>query len=198
MKNKDNLLQNLHKIVRDDPYIIALFQSVGIELDKLDKKLKLINNEYLFSTMSLTKINLLEKILNYKTKAKSIEYKRLEIESRWKTQSKCDIELLQNIAETYKVNTCIVKFIEAGININFISPLIPKDINNLVKAINEAKPAHLPIGFKATIEKDIDYKVKAYKVMNIIESRYNRKTNIFIKNQNYIIAYKQIVGGVTK
>lgn len=100
MNNRDNLIANIHKLFRKDPYIVALFNSVGIELDRIEDKLSLLRKEYLFSTMSAERIEALEKELAYKTNAKTIELKRTEIEARWKASGKCDVELLQAIANS--------------------------------------------------------------------------------------------------
>ena len=102
MNTKDNLISNIHKLFRKDPYINAVLESVGTEFDRIERKLILLKKEYLFSTMSLEKIEALEKELAYKTKAKTIEAKRIEIEARWKISGKCDVELLQTVANSWR------------------------------------------------------------------------------------------------
>ena len=52
--------------------------------------------------MSAERIEALEKELAYKTNAKTIELKRTEIEARWKASGKCDVELLQAIANSWR------------------------------------------------------------------------------------------------
>ena len=148
MNNRDNLIANIHKLFRKDPYIVALFNSIGIELDRIEDKLSLLRKEYLFSTMSAERIEALEKELAYKTNAKTIELKRTEIEARWKASGKCDVELLQAIANSWRNGAVKISFIDAVITIQFISVIgIPDDLDTLKFVINEAKPAHLPISF---------------------------------------------------
>lgn len=149
MNTKDNLISNIHKLFRKDPYITAVLESIGTEFDKIEEKLILLKKEYLFSTMSLEKIEALEKELAYKTKANNIEAKRIEIEARWKSTGKCDLELLQRIADNWRNGEIKVNFINANINIIFISIIgIPDNIEILKKALEEASPAHLGINFK--------------------------------------------------
>lgn len=146
MNTKDNLISNIHKLFRKDPYINAVFESVGTEFDRIEKKLILLKKEYLFSTMSLEKIEALEKELAYKTKAKTIEAKRVEIEARWKASGKCDAELLQAVAETWKANAVEIKFKDGVIVVDFFNEMdIEDDITSLRNTLNETKPAHLPL-----------------------------------------------------
>ena len=133
---------------RKDPYILALFESWGITLNELESKLRLLSQEYLFSTMSNERIKELEKELAYKTMSNTLEGKRTEIEARWKMSGKCDVELLQTIANSWRNGVIKVSFIDATIEIKFVSLVgIPDDLNTLKFMIDEAKPAHLPINF---------------------------------------------------
>lgn len=148
MNTKDNLISNIHKLFRKDPYINAVFESVGTEFDRIEKKLILLKKEYLFSTMSLEKIEALEKELAYKTKAKTIEAKRVEIEARWKASGKCDVELLQTVANSWRNGAVKITFVDATIQIKFVSVVgIPDDLSTLKYVIDETKPAHLPVEY---------------------------------------------------
>ena len=149
MKTKDILINNLHKIIRKDEFIDAILNPAGLHLDEVKDKMTLLEKEFLFSTMSLERIQELEKELNYKTKSTTIEGKRIEIEARWKTTGKCDLELLQTIANSWRNGEISVKFIDGTIEIVFISIVgIPDNIEVLKAALGEAKPAHLGINFQ--------------------------------------------------
>lgn len=147
-RNNEKLISIIHKMFRKDSYILALFESWGITLDELESKLRLLSQEYLFSTMSNERIKELEKELAYKTMSNTLEGKRTEIEARWKMSGKCDVELLQTIANSWRNGVIKVSFIDATIEIKFVSLVgIPDDLNTLKFMIDEAKPAHLPINF---------------------------------------------------
>lgn len=149
MSNKENLILNLNKIFRTDEFINAILKPAGIHLDNIQEKLILLEKEFLFSTMSENRILELEKELNFKTKSNELTEKRLEIEARWKTTGKCDLELLQLIANTWRNGEVEVRFEDSTIQIDFVSIIgIPDGVENLKFAINEAKPAHLGINFK--------------------------------------------------
>lgn len=148
MSNSEILLNNLHKILRKDEYLKELLKGNGIELDILKEKIILLSKEYLFSTMSYERILELEKELDYKTKSSTLEGKRIEIEARWKSTGKSDLELLQTIANSWRNGEIEVKFINGIIEIYFVSLVgIPSDIDSLKFMLEEAKPAHLGINF---------------------------------------------------
>lgn len=144
MKTKDILINNLHKIVRKDEFINTILNPAGLHLDKLKNRINLIQKEFLFSTMSLEIIKALEKELSYKTNSTTLEGKRIEIEARWKTSGKCDLELLQTIANTWKPETVTIKFINGDIQVDFLGGINGDfDLIGLRNALDEAKPAHL-------------------------------------------------------
>ncbi|EHO80722.1 putative phage tail protein [Fusobacterium ulcerans] len=144
MNNSQILLNNLHKIFRKDEYIKANMQNAGLQLDKIENKIRLIEKEFLFSTMSHERVKKLEKELDYKTKSDTLEGKRLEIEARWKTSGKCDLELLQIIAETWQADTVEIKFIDGNLEVEFLSTInADYDLKGLKNSLDEAKPAHL-------------------------------------------------------
>jgi len=151
MNNYDNLENNIHKIFRKDDYIKEIFISAGNRLDNLEEKIIQLDKERNFDTMSLFGIATMENELAYQTKSTDLNDKREEISGRWKTAGKCDLELLQKIANSWRNGNVTVLFTDAVINIIFVSIVgIPYNIETLKFAIEEAKPAHLPIKFKIT------------------------------------------------
>lgn len=148
MSNYKSLISNLHKIFREDPYIQSLLFSAGERLDYLDKQANNTGKEFWFDTMSEIGIAILEKQMDYYATSETLAGKREELEGRWKIAGKCDLELLQKIADSWRNGEVAVMFTNAVIEITFISIIgIPKDLDALKKTIEEAKPAHLPIKF---------------------------------------------------
>lgn len=148
MSHSEQLLKNLHKIFRDDPYLKSLLLSAGKNLDYLEKKSKDLGHEFWFDTMSEVGIAILENQMDYLAISKTIEGKREEQEGRWKIAGKCNLELLQKIADSWRNGEVAVIFTNAVIEITFISLVgIPHDVDALKKLIEKAKPAHLPINY---------------------------------------------------
>lgn len=148
MSHKTQLINNLHKVFRTDSYINNLLGTAGERLDNISTKADKIKKEYWFDTMSAIGIAIMENQMDYKCKSKTIEEKREELESRWKVAGKCDLQLLQTIANSWRNGEVTVMFTNAVINITFVSVIgIPRDVEALKSIINEAKPAHLPINY---------------------------------------------------
>lgn len=150
MSHKIQIIKNLHKIFREDPYINNLLGTSGERLDNLSMKSEIIEKEYWFDTMSAIGIALMEEQMAYRCMGRSLEQKRIELEARWKTSSKCDLDLLQTIADTWINGEARVSFKDAHIMLEFKEN--PDDIYLLTTAIEAAKPAHIPIGYRYILE----------------------------------------------
>ncbi len=148
MNSEDKLLQSIHKIFRNDSYIKSLFRAEGKNIDKLISLANDLKKEFLFSSMSEDMIKAWEKLMNYKTSNSDIDNRRKEIEARWKTSGKCDLKLLQAIADAWRAGTVILSFIDGTIQLGFTSEASSDyDLIGLTNSINEAKPAHLDMNF---------------------------------------------------
>ncbi len=140
------LINNLHSIFREDPYIINIFGAVGSDLGYLSEETQSAGNEFFFDTMSTFGIKVMENEMDFITYG-SIEDRRSQIEARWKTGGKCSIDILRGIADSWRNGETEITFIDAVIKVAFSGTGIPSDLVNLKKALEEAKPAHLPIEY---------------------------------------------------
>ncbi|MGL5052499.1 MAG: putative phage tail protein, partial [Cetobacterium sp.] len=102
MSHKVQIVNNLHKIFRSDSYINNLLGVAGERLDNYEKKAEGLEKEFWFDTMSALGIAILEEQLAYNTMSNTLEGKREELEARWKTSGKCDLKLLQIIANSWR------------------------------------------------------------------------------------------------
>lgn len=145
-----DLINNLHKIYRNDPYIQSIFNSADLVLEDISIRITDFEKEYWFDTLSLLGIELLEKQLNFKSNPLvSLEDRRSQLEARWKMGGKSDIELLQSLADTWRYGAVAIKFSGSIIEVEFVSILgIPSDVDGLKHALETAKPAHLAITYK--------------------------------------------------
>ena len=148
MSHKITIINNLHKVFRGDHYINSLLETAGERSDNISTKADEIEKEYWFDTMSEMGVAILEGQMDYKSMGKTIHDKREELEGRWKIAGKCDLQLLQTIANSWRNGEVAVLFTNACIKITFISIIgIPRDVESLKAAIDEAKPAHLPVEY---------------------------------------------------
>lgn len=159
MASKDRLLNNLHSLLRNDPYIIEICTSSGIEMDLVIELATELYNNYFFDTMTWG-TDILAKWMNI-TFSSSLtqEEKNSLIEARWKNNGKSDIDLLQNIANSWKNGDTIITFVDGKIQIKFSGEFgVPTDISGLQSEIEKAKPAHLIVEylFKYLLIQEID------------------------------------------
>ncbi|MCY6957968.1 DUF2313 domain-containing protein [Clostridium brassicae] len=148
MNAKQQLIANLHKSVRQDPFIKELCKSSGIEIDTIEDVLVDIKKQFNFSTMTWG-ADLLASEMGIKLDPVLKEdEKNSIISARWKSEGKADLNLLQAICNSWKNGNVKVSFIDGKIVLKFIGEYgIPTDLDSLKKQIDLSKPAHLPIEY---------------------------------------------------
>ncbi len=159
MDNREQLVLNLHKDVRQDPYIIELCRSCGIEMNTIGEVIEDIHANLFFDTMTWRADLLAQQMkIKFEPNLTQIE-KNSIIEARWKSEGKCDVDLLQNICDSWENGEIDVGFIDGHIKIKFVNKFgVPTDLTSLKKAIEQAKSCHLVVDylFKYILIKDIE------------------------------------------
>lgn len=147
MSSKENMINNLHKLYRADPWVTALFNSAGIEMDKISDLVDEIDHQLFFDTATETGLAVYEKELGITTREGiSIADRRSTISAKWKMGGISSLELIQMIADSWHNGAVEVEFIGGKISVRFVSIYgIPTDLEGLQEAIGQIKPAHLAI-----------------------------------------------------
>ena len=159
MTNKDELIKNLHKVFRQDPFINELFNSAGLNLNNIESTMNDMGKQYWTDTVTWG-LGLWERPLGIKPFFDAtIDDRRSMVEAKWKSDGKVDIYLLQAIADSWKNGKVKVEFINGKIKITFNGIYgIPEDLQGLEKALDDVKPSHLAIvyAFAYLLIKDIN------------------------------------------
>jgi len=147
VSSKNEMVKHLHKLYRTDPWVNQLFNSAGIEMDKIQELLVEIEHQFFFDTATQTGLGVYEKELGITTrKSVSIADRRSTIAAKWKMGGISSLELMQMIADSWYNGAVEVKFINGKISVQFVSIYgIPTDLEALQDAIGQIKPAHLAI-----------------------------------------------------
>lgn len=142
------LINNLHKRVRQDPYIIELCHSSGLEMDTIEDVLEDIRKQFNFETMTWG-ADLLASEMNIKLDPTlKQDEKNSIIAARWKSEGKADLNLLQAICNSWHNGNVEVKFVNGKIQLKFNGIYgIPTDLDSLKKQIDLSKPSHLAIDY---------------------------------------------------
>lgn len=145
---KENLIKNTHKDYRLDPWINELYKSSGMSLDKFNATMLDLKAQYDFDTLTWS-LPIYEKLLKIKTNTSLSNADRGSfISAKWKMSGKSDLQLLQSVANSWKNGKIKVEFIGGVIKLTFNGEYgVPTDITTLIQAINEVKPAHLPLEY---------------------------------------------------
>ena len=147
MLSKDYIIKTLHKLYRADKWINELFDSVGLTLDNISSTVDEIYNDNYFDTASEEAVKYYEYELGITPRAdQSLDDRRAVIRARWINNGKVDINLLQEVANSWRNGLTNLEFIGGKIHVTFISPIgIPADLEALKEVLEDTKPAHLAI-----------------------------------------------------
>lgn len=175
---KQELINNLTKLYKNDPYVNEVLTSVGLNMDNIEAELKSLEKEYWFDSMSLFGINIVEKQLDFNTNPKDkIEDKRSQIEARWKANGKVNLNMIQKVCSSWKNGQVKISFTNGKIKLDFNSTYgIPDDLDGLMDILDEIKPAHLGLiyVFKYWLIEDIKtWTVEEWQSKSIEEFAFN-------------------------
>ena len=145
---KENLIKNIHKDYRLDPWINELYKSSGLSLDDFNIAMLDLKAQYDFDTLTWS-LPLYEKLLKIKSNTSLSNADRGSfISAKWKMSGKSDLQLLQSVANSWKNGEIKVEFIGGVIKLTFNGEYgVPTDLATLIIALNEVKPAHLPLTY---------------------------------------------------
>lgn len=146
---KKSLLEKTNPLYSQDPFIGDLFKAWGEAIDGTRNDYKTLENQYWLDRVTLEGIRFWEALLDYKTDSlKSLEDRRAALAARWKLDSKCDMAMLQAVANSWKNAETEISFDQGYIDVKFRSSYgIPSDLEELKQALEYTKPAHLPIRY---------------------------------------------------
>ncbi len=149
MNSKEKLLGNLNIIFREDKYINEMCKSLGLEIDVFIMLLEKIYNNLWFDTMDELGSSILANQMNisFDKDLSQIE-KNSILEAKWKSKGKSDIDLLQNICDSWENGEIEVDVIPGKIILEFVGRAgIPSALESLKSEINKAKPAYLLVDY---------------------------------------------------
>lgn len=138
-----------HKLYRADQWLNAVYDVIGEKLDGMDGEIEKMISDITLDTASEEAIQMYERELNIvPSPAQTITDRASTIEAKWKQSGKNSIMLMQQIADSWENGAVAVTFEGGILEVTFISIYgIPGDLITLQDALEEVKPAHLPMIF---------------------------------------------------
>lgn len=174
LSRKDDIIKQLHKIERKDPFINEMAGSIGQYLDKTDGEIDDYKDQIDIEKATWALSNY-ERELGIPTdSSKSLEDRRSVIIAKLRGMGKIGAREIKLVAESWVNGEVDVRFIDGVIMIKFNSDVgIPVSINDLKNEIQNIIPAHLPVNY--------EFKYLTIQEVNqlTIEQLNNTKLNIF-------------------
>lgn len=146
---KEHILGRLPRLYRSDPWVEAIFTASGMTLDQVAEAILGVYNSNWFDTMAEEHVAVYEKAMGIAPRAgQTLEDRRSAIEARWKSAGKVDVALLRAVADSWKKGEVDVDFVDGKLVLAFNSIYgVPEDLEGLLAAIDEVKPAHLAVTY---------------------------------------------------
>ena len=167
---KEKLLKLLHRCYRDCPFLNDYFAAVKSVFDTIETVINRLKTLFWFNEIDEATCRYWEKEMQIKPNSSDIRGRRSGIRAKWVSGIKSNLALIQQVCDSWENGRTKASFTDGVINITFTGEYgVPDNIDDLKKAIEEVKPAHLGylLGFKYLLIKDI-HQVKTLNQMEQI------------------------------
>lgn len=142
----DEIAIRMNKLNSDDDMVRELIEAIGSCMDMIDEKNRQVVKDMFILTCSSERLREYEKEVGIiPAESQSEDDRRSAVIARWRSESKCDIELLKITADSWEYGKTNIDFVNNKLQISFSDKGIPTDIDGLKAAIEKVKPAHLPV-----------------------------------------------------
>ncbi|MCI5533846.1 MAG: YmfQ family protein [Firmicutes bacterium] len=141
------MLKKINKLNAEDPMVQEVVSAIEAENAMQANAVNQTLLNMFFDTCSIAMLELYEKECGITQPATKEEDRRAAVEAKWKTSRKCDLEFLRLIADSWQYGKTSMDYTDGKIVVTFADKGIPTDLGGLKSALEEAKPAHIPIEY---------------------------------------------------
>ncbi len=144
---KYDLLRRMNKLNAVDPMVRNVMETIATEMELSDAQVRQLLDDMFFDTCSEAMLDFYEREAAVTPMAgQDVAGRRASVEAKWKSSGRVDIEMLQAVADSWKNGKVDVDFVDNKIQITFVDQFgLPADRAGIELALDEVKPAHLPI-----------------------------------------------------
>ena len=149
MTVKEYALNQLHWMIREDPWVREIMLAAGATLDQLAERILAIYNSADFSRINLTYIRYYENLLGLEhSEIETLEDRRAAIQAAWGVAKKPSLSSIQAICDGWQSGGIICAYEPGELSLNFIGGIgIPANIDALISALRSMVPAHIHINY---------------------------------------------------
>lgn len=126
--------------------------AIATWLENLSAKIAEIASNFFFDTLTQDGVEYFEDLLKITpSDTQTLDDRRYAIQAKWLMNNHNSIALIQRVCNSWKRGEVEVSFAGGKIRITFVGSYgVPADLDGLLVAINEVKPAH--IGYEIIIK----------------------------------------------
>lgn len=142
------LLHNLPRQYRTDPWVIAIADAILGVLEDQDARSRSIRAQISLDTITWA-LEIEERQAGIVPPAgATLENRRSVLKAKLRSGGKVDIGQIQAVADAWRNGEVEVSFPDGCIHIQFIGSYgVPEDLEGLLAAVREVIPAHLPLDY---------------------------------------------------
>ncbi len=167
----ENIINLLNKVYQLDEYIKSFTLAATNFFDTLVEKFEIIKGNLFFDTLNIDGVEFYETLLKITpSNTQTLNDRQASIQAKWLSNNHNSIDLIQKICNAWKNGEVEADFVNGKIKLKFVGQFgVPTDLDSLLKAVGEIKPAHLDIykEFRYLLIKDI-HEIKTIAEMELI------------------------------
>ena len=141
-----DIINKMQKNDRVCAFVQMLVSAISTWLSSMDAKIVELACNFYFDTLTKDGIEYFEDLLDITpTNIQTYDDRRYAIQAKWLMNNHNSLELIQRACNVWKRGEVVAGFVGGKIRITFVGSYgVPADLDGLLSAINEIKPAHLP------------------------------------------------------
>lgn len=172
MTVKEFALNQLHWIIRRDPWVQEIFLTAGVTLDEMADRILAIWNFDDFSKLTAAQAAYYESLLGLPIDVSApLSDRRAAIQAAWNGGQAPSLESIQGVCNAWELGGIEVSYADGVLTLDFMGGTgIPSNLDTLKETITAMVPAHIIIdyAFRYLLIRDI-HLVKTLAEMETIE-----------------------------
>lgn len=161
MSIKDDIIKLINAVYRVDEFITSYTEAVAKVFNQINLWLDSVKNNMFFDSLDEDGAKWWEAYLKIVPKpTQSLSDRQSQIQAKYLSNNHNEIKLIQRVCDAWQNGEIDADFVGGKIQIEFIASYgVPADLDSLKEAIEEVKPAHLPILwlYRHFLKKDIHH-----------------------------------------
>ena len=142
----NDIINRMQKNDRVCAFVQMFVGAISSWLTSLDAKIAETMCNFYFDTLTEAGVEYFESLLKITpSDIQTLDDRRYAIQAKWLMNNHNSIALVQRVCNSWKRGEVEASFTNGKIRITFVGSYgVPADLDGLLVAINEVKPAHLP------------------------------------------------------